>query len=214
MSPKLLMSSLVAAALLTVFTGCQTTSPEFQPIGTEGPKLQPQPHPQQSEVTTLREGDTLRIEFPGAPNLNTRRQIRADVKIELPLVGEVMAAGKTPDQLEKELLKLYGPQIISKEITVAVDSTSFPVFVSGAVLRPGKITSDRPLTALEAVMDAGVDYSKAQLKAVKVIRNTNGRVEHITLDLDRVIKGKAQEVKPFYLKPSDIVFVPERFQWF
>jgi protein involved in polysaccharide export with SLBB domain len=85
--------------------------------------------------------------------------------------------------------------------------------VTGAVLRPGKVTSDHPLSALEAIMEAGgPDYTKANLKAVTVIRHEDGKTQNYTLNLRNVLKGQSAE--PFYLKPSDIVYVPERFTWF
>jgi len=47
----------------------------------------------------------------------------------------------------------------------------------------GKIMSDRPITALEAIMEAGgFDYTKANLKAVTVIRTENGQTEHHKLN--------------------------------
>jgi polysaccharide export outer membrane protein len=165
------------------------------------------------ESIVLREGDAVRIKFPGAPNLNTVQPIRRDGKVALPLVGEFQAAGLTCAQMEKELLKLYGPQLQTKEVTVAIESSAFPIYVTGSVLRPGKIMSDRPLTALEAIMEAGgCDYSKANLKAVTVIRQENGKVQHFKLNLKGVLKGEQNE--PFKLKPSDIIYVPERFTWF
>jgi protein involved in polysaccharide export with SLBB domain len=114
--------------------------------------------------------------------------------------------------MEKELIKLYEPQLISKEVTVALESSAFQIYVTGAVLRPGKLVSDRPLTALEAVIDAGVDYQKANLKSVTIIRRANGRTERHTLNLKKALKGTGEE--PFYLKPGDIIFVRERFTWF
>jgi len=161
----------------------------------------------------LREGDVLKISFPGAPNLDTSQQIRRDGKIVLSLVGEVTAVGMTPAELEKEIIKLYSSQLVSKEVTVTVVSSSFPVFVTGAVIRPGKILSDHPITVLEAIMEAGgFDYTKANLGDVRVIRNEDGRVKNYTLNLKLALQGKQSE--PFYLKPSDIVYVPEKFSWF
>jgi len=61
----------------------------------------------------------------------------------------VDAAGLTPDALQKKLIDLYAPQISSKEVTVAVQSSAFPVFVNGSVVHPGKILSDHPITALK-----------------------------------------------------------------
>lgn len=168
----------------------------------------------EGEALVLREGDVVRVSFPGAPNLNTVAAIRRDGKVSLPLVGEVQAAGARPSELEQELIKLYGPQLQVKEITVALESSAFPIYVSGCVLRPGKIMSDRPISALEAIMEAGgFDHTKANLKAVKVIRHgANGQVEHHKLNLKQVLQGEQNE--PYMLKPFDIIYVPERFSWF
>jgi len=161
----------------------------------------------------LREGDTLRLNFPGAPNLNTTQAIRRDGKLALPLVGEVQAAGLSPADLEKRLLELYGPQLQTKELNVTLESSAFPVYVTGAVLKPGKVVSDHPINALEAIMEAGgFDMNKANLKAVRVIRNEGGKTEYFSLDLKAYMSGKSTST--FRLKPSDIVFVPERFVWF
>ena len=166
-----------------------------------------------SEPIILREGDVLRIAFPGAPNLNTSQQIRRDGLITLPLGGELRAAGLTTAQLESELSEHFSSQLLSKEVSVTIESSAFPVFVSGAVIRPGRVTSDRPMTVLEAIMDAGgFDYNRANLKAVKVVRYENNHARVFVLDLDRQLHGAPDE--PFYLKPSDVIIVPERFLWF
>lgn len=191
--------------VLTAITGCQTQTAQFkEPVEQASGR---------SQAISLREGDVVKISFPGAPNLNTTQQIRNDGKMDLPLVGELKAAGMAPDELQKELVKRYSSQLVSKEVTVTVESSSFPVYVTGAVLRPGKIMSSRPITALEAIMEAGgVDYAKANLKAVKVTRLEEGQFKTYTLNLKLALEGK--ETKPFYLKPSDIVKVPERFSLF
>ena len=107
---------------------------------------------------------------------------------------------------------LYASQISSKEITVQVQSSSFPVFVTGAVAKPGKILSDHPITVLEAVMEAGgPNYDTANLKAVHVDRLENGAMQHFTVNLKAMLVGT--ETKPFYLKPDDIVYVPESFSF-
>jgi polysaccharide export outer membrane protein len=163
-----------------------------------------------SDVIVLREGDVVKIYFPGSANLDTVQPIRRDGKINLLLIGEVDAAGLTPEELKQKLIKLYASQITSKEITVTVQSSSFPVFVTGSVVHPGKVLTDHPLTALEAVMEAGgVDYNTANLKAVKIIRQENGTTRNYTVNLKAILSG--EDNKSFYLKPGDIVYVPERF---
>jgi len=131
----------------------------------------------------------------------------------MPLVGEVDAAGMTPTELEKKLVDLYAPQVATKQITVQVASSSFPVYVTGMVMRPGKVLSDHPISALEAVMEAGgFDYSKANPKDVVVIRREGNTMKNYRVNLKAVLQGKKNE--PFYLKPADIVYVPERFSVF
>jgi polysaccharide biosynthesis/export protein len=195
----------LAVWLMALAAGCQTQPP--QPGGV---KDQTTASP---EIIALREGDVLKISFPGSPTLDTTQQIRRDGKITLPLVGEVQAAGMSTESLQQDLVKLYAPQLSTKQVTVMVASSTFPVFVTGSVIRPGKIMSDHPLTALDAIMEAGgFDYTKANLKAVRVIRHEGDRVENYTLNLKLVLDGKAN--KQFYLQPSDIVFVPERLSLF
>ncbi len=199
----------VGCGFLAAVTGCQTpepTAPLPQTRSQAGAGQEP-------EAQTLREGDVLKISFRGAPNLDTTQQVRRDGRITLSLVGEVKAADLTPTELEKQLVQLYASQLVTKEVTVTVVSSSFGVFVTGAVIHPGKIISDRPITALEAVMEAGgFDSAKANMKAVVVIRNKGGQTKNYTLNLQLVLEGKQTE--QFYLEPSDIVYVPEKFSWF
>jgi polysaccharide export outer membrane protein len=76
--------------------------------------------------------------FPGSANLDSTQQIWRDGKVALPLVGEVGAAGLTPEELQQKLVGIYGTQITTKEVTVAVRSSAFMVFVTGSVIHPGK----------------------------------------------------------------------------
>ena len=167
----------------------------------------------EAEPQTLQVGDTIKIAFPGSQNLDQTQQIRRDGKINVYLAGEIKASDKTPADLEKELLQLIGPQLVSKEITVTVVSSSYSVFVTGAVMKPGKITPDHIVTALEAVMEAGgFDSSKADTKNVVVIRHEAGKMNRFVINLKAVLDGK--NPNPFYLKSRDIVQVPEKFNWF
>ena len=201
-------SLLLAAGMLFLLlntTGCH--SPSFSNL-----QANALPIPKSDVIVLLREGDTVRITFPGAPNLNTTQLIRRDGKVTLPLIGEFKASGLTIADMQKELVKLYAPELQTKEVMVTLESSIFAVYVTGAVLRPGKIMSDRPITALQAIIEAGCDYNRANLKSVVVIRQENGQTERHTLNLKGVLKGQGDDTFP--LKPADVVYVPERFVWF
>jgi protein involved in polysaccharide export with SLBB domain len=108
---------------------------------------------------------------------------------------------------------LYATQLTSKQVTVEVVGSTIPIYVTGMVMRAGKIMSDHPITALGAVMEAGgFDYNTANTKDVLVIRREGNIMKNYKLNLKDVLKGKANE--QFFLKPYDIVYVPQRFSMF
>lgn len=222
-----------AVVLVLGITGCKTTSSEMdQQAALAAAAQQAVADSRQTSATStntvdgavsspqatgdkllLREGDTVRITFPGAANLNAVQAIRRDGKITLPLVGEVQAAGIAPTDLEKRLIELYGPELQTKEVSVALESSAFTLYVVGAVVRPGKLVSPNPLNALEAIMEAGgFDMVRANMKRVRVIRYVQGKPEYHTLNMKGILSGPGMSA--FMLRPSDIVYVPERFTWF
>ncbi|MDP3072983.1 MAG: polysaccharide biosynthesis/export family protein [Opitutaceae bacterium] len=164
-------------------------------------------------VQILNPGDVIKVSFPGSTTLDMTQQIRRDGMLNLYLVGEVKAVDKTPAQLEKDLVALYASQITSKEVKVTVVSSAFSVFVTGAVMKPGKVTSERELTAFDAIMEAGgFDESRANKKRVRIVRQDGGKIENFEIDFKKVLEGRGGE--PFYLKAHDTVYVPERITWF
>ena len=77
----------------------------------------------------------------------------------------------------------------------------------GAVLHPGMVTTDRPITVLQAIMEAGGFTDSANLKAVIVVRQEGGKAHNYTVNVQALLKGKGNA--SFYLKPSDSVYIPE-----
>lgn len=198
----------LAIAGLMAITGCETQHEQYTNFGGELPT-----NTVHAESILLREGDVVKITFPGAPNLNTTTPIRRDGNITLQQVGDVQAAGKTPSQLQADLLKLYADKLESKQILVEVASSAFPIFVTGAVLKPIKVLADHPMTALEAIMEAGgPDYAKANLKNVEILRQDGNHLHAYYINVKDWMAGK--DVDLFYMKPGDIIYVREKFTWF
>lgn len=157
----------------------------------------------------LMEGDLVTISFEYSTNLNRVQKIAVDGTMNLQSAAPVKAAGKTPRELEDELHKIYQSQIKDEAVTVSLISAVSSVYVSGAVLRSGKLPMDRPMTVLEAIMEAGgFDPNRAKLSEVTVLRTENGTQTRYKINLQRVLDGK--EPKAFYLKPFDIVHVPSK----
>lgn len=159
--------------------------------------------------THLQEGDSFRIAFEGDTNLNTVAKIQLDGTVMLPLIGAVKAMGKTLEELQADLRLRYQPLLKVNEINLTMAGTSASVYVSGSVLRPGRIAMDRPLTALEAIMEAGgFDSNRAKPSGVTVLRLENGKQKHYRIDLKAALRG--DDPAPFQLKPFDIIHVPEK----
>ena len=197
---------LLLPVLMLAITGCQTGREDDFSQADLSKQIQAQP-------MLLREGDTINISIPGSSTLDTTQQIRTDGKIVLPLIGEVTAAGMTPEDLQNQLLKLYQPQVAAKQVIVTIQSPNIPVYVTGAVLRPGPIAVNHPISALDAIMEAGgFDFTKASLRTVVVVRQEKDGTVRYKLNLKKAWAGSPGQ--PFYLKPYDIVYVPERFTWY
>ena len=191
--------SLFAVALLA---GCQTKSPfaYYAPVNELA---------QNYSNNRLQEGDAISITFQYSTNFNAVQKIPLDGLLNLEGVGSVKAAGKTPLELQRELAKLYRPQVKDDVITVKLLTAAVSVYVSGAVFHPGRIALERPLTPLEAIMEAGgFDANRALLSKVVVLRLEGGRQKTFHLNLKHVFQGADES--PFYLKPYDIVHVPTK----
>ncbi|HWA29257.1 MAG TPA: polysaccharide biosynthesis/export family protein [Lacunisphaera sp.] len=206
------MAVSAVAAGLAVFlqTGCAGAPSPTPAVAAATPPAAPAPS---EETMNLKAGDILKVGFPGVPTMDVTQPVRADGKISLPMAGDVVAAGKSTEELNKELLEIYSTKLVSKEVTVSLMASPYPVYVTGAVLRPGKIVAERRITVFDAIMEAGgFDKAKAKLGAVKVVRQENGQSQSFTVDLQKMLSGEPSA--PFYLKPYDTVYVPEKFNWF
>jgi polysaccharide export outer membrane protein len=157
----------------------------------------------------LQAADVVSITFQYSTNFNTLQKIGLDGTLNLQGVGLVQAAGKTALEMQDELSALYKNQVKDDPITIKIVATESAVYIAGAVMRPGKIPLERPMTVLEAIMEAGgYDAYRADLSEVLVLRVVNGRQKSYQVNLKRVLAGKDQT--PFYLKPFDVVQVPTK----
>lgn len=202
---RLTVFTLCGAMSALTFSGCETTAQTSSPQELEAAQAN-------SGAQRLQEGDEIRITFPSSPMLDTTQKIRQDGRITLFIVGEVPVAGMTPAELEQDLLNRYAGQLASQEVTVTVLSSAFTVWIGGAVMSPGKIQSERPLTVLEAIMEVGgFQGDNAKTREVVVMRTEDGKIKRYTLNVQDVLDGKSDE--PFFLRASDVVYVPKKISW-
>ena len=192
-----------------------------------------QPSDKQYLINT---GDKLEIRFRDAQKLNADVVVRPDGKISLDLVKSVIAEGKTPEQLEKDLIRAYSTfltnpdlVVIVKEFTserfyvagrlmrqgakdvddVMVTVASYAprlVYVAGEVRSPGFVRYQPPLTALEAIIAAGGTLRSASIGRVVVLRRERGATPTATF-LDLSGDLHGSSNNDLPLRPFDIVIV-------
>ncbi|HAM73780.1 MAG TPA: hypothetical protein DCM86_19270 [Verrucomicrobiales bacterium] len=206
LSPRGLAVATALLLLCTWISGCASGGPGHsgQPTPADAAAGSPS-----YSSNLLREGDLLNITFQYSTNFNVLQKISIDGSLNLEGIGMVKAAGTTPIELQDELARRYKSQIKEDVITVKLIGAAAGVYVVGAVLRPGKISMDHPMTVLEAVIEAGgYEATRANLSGVTVLRIVDGKEQTYRVDLHRLIQGR--DVTPFYLRPSDVIHVPTK----
>jgi len=144
-------------------------------------------------------GDRLRIFVYGQPNLSRLYVIDQEGRIAVPLIGNVKARGKTTNQLQAAIRSRLGAEYV-KDPQVTVDiMQNRPFFILGEVRAPGQFPYVSGMTVETAVAIAGGYTERASEKTFRITRHVNGSVEEIAAPSD------------FLLKPSDTVYVFERF---
>jgi polysaccharide biosynthesis/export protein len=187
----------LAACVLWLFSGCGETTSSTNLASQAAPPTR----------VTLAAGDTIRLTFSGAPELNQAQKIRADGKLSLPLIGEFDAAGKTVSGLQSELSTAYKSQLKNSDVLVTLENAPATVTISGAVARPDKIVFDKPTTVFQAIMQAGGATAFGNMKAVRLIRTVKGVQQSQVLNLTPVLRG--QPTTPFYVRDGDVIYVPQ-----
>ncbi len=164
-------------------------------------------------------GDKIAVKFFYKEKLNEEVTVRPDGKISLQLIGDVQAAGLTPDQMDSLLTEKFSEVMDSPEVAVIVMETRMPevavivrdfaadkVYVGGAVARPGLIAINGMLRVLDAVIQRGGHLDTAEIKNVILIRYSgSSEPQTYSLNLKKIIRGEIPDVK---LRPYDIVYLP------
>jgi polysaccharide biosynthesis/export protein len=157
---------------------------------------------------TLGPGDSIEIMIQGDKDLTQTVTIKPDGSIDLALVGEVTAAGRTTSQLAAELTKRYSKYLIAPSITIQVHAfRTDHVYVLGQVSKPGEYAIAPGSGLLEALASAGGPTDRADLAKATVIREEmSGKPDPIEVNLLQAFAGGGNpDVK---LQAGDVVYVP------
>jgi polysaccharide biosynthesis/export protein len=153
-------------------------------------------------------GDKLQINVYKETDLSPALQVRPDGRITMPLIGDLVAAGQTPMQLQRRLSESLKEFVANPVVTVMVTEVADRVvYVMGEVHTPGAVPLKGPMTVLQALAVAGGFKDFAKPGGIKVLRKVSGsdRVETIPFSYKDALRNDAAV---FYLVEGDTVVVP------
>ena len=156
-------------------------------------------------------GDMIQIFVWRNPDLSATVPVRPDGRISTPLVEDMVAVGKTPSQLARDVEKVLGEYVRTPQVNVIVTqpaSTFSQVKVVGQVLHPQVMPYRNGLTVLDAILASGGLGQFAAGNRSKLVRTVDGKQIEIKLKLANLLNdGDMKQNVP--LQPGDVLIIPE-----
>lgn len=158
-------------------------------------------------------GDTLAISVYQVPELSVPSlPVRPDGRISMPLIPQIMAAGKTPTQLSSEIteqLKEYVKDpIVTVMVTHFVGSPERQVKVIGAATQPEAIPYRAHMTLLDVMIAVKGLTRFAAGNRAEIIRTVDGKQDIIHVHLADLLDGT--DIKQnIPMEPGDTLIIPQ-----
>jgi polysaccharide export outer membrane protein len=172
---------------------------------------EPAPAPGVSENYLIGPGDTLHVYVFQNDELSVTVPVRPDGKISTPLVEDMVAVGKTPSQLARDIEKSLTEYVKSPKVNIVVTvalSVYSQVRVIGQVKTPQSLPFRDGMTVLDAMLAVGGLGQFAAGNRAHLVRTENGKVTEIKVKLDALVNnGDMKQNLP--LRPGDVLVVPE-----
>lgn len=159
-------------------------------------------------------GDVLSVSVWKNPDLSVRVPVRPDGFISVPLVGDVLAGGRTPSEIAIDTEQKLTQYIRTPKVSVIIEEIPSAEFqnrvrVVGGVAEPKSISHRDGMTIIDLVLEAGGVNEFASPNSARLYRTVNGvaRVYDVYLN-DILSEGLLDTNYP--LVPGDVITIPER----
>jgi polysaccharide export outer membrane protein len=156
-------------------------------------------------------GDTIQVFVWRNPDLSVTVPVRPDGKISTPLVEDMVAVGKTPSILARDVEKALAVYVKSPQVNIIVTipaSVFSQVKVIGQVLHPQALPYRDGMTVLDAVLAVGGLTQFAAGNRAHVVRTVNGKQQELKVKLEAIVNNGDMK-QNLALQPGDVVVVPE-----
>lgn len=163
------------------------------------------------QVYTVNSGDVLRVTVWKEPELSADVTVRLDGKFTLPLLGDVMARGRTPEEIAAEVSERLERYVEDAMVIVGVtEARSAQFYVIGQVGKAGAFALGGPITVVQALALAGGFQTFAKRDKIVLIRGSRTpagtRNEVLSVNYEKLEKGETRD--NYVLEPGDTLVVP------
>lgn len=170
--------------------------------------------PQTSAEYVIGPGDVLDIFVWHNADLTRQMPVRPDGRIAMPLVGDVVVVGKTPQGLGTEIQDKLRPYVRDPLVTVIptqfVGLFTRQIRVIGEATQPKALAYRSAMTALDVMIEVGGLTKFADGDRAVLVRQVNGQQQSYRVRLDSLVRDGdiKQNVD---MQPGDILIIPQRF---
>jgi polysaccharide export outer membrane protein len=158
-------------------------------------------------------GDTLQIFVWRNPELTQNVPVRPDGKISTPLVEDMVAVGKTPSQLARDIERVLAEYIRTPQVNVIVSnplSAFSQVKVIGQVVTPQSVPFREGMRVLDVILASGGLTEFAAGNRGKIVRRVDGKDTELRVKVEDLVNKGAMKYN-LELRPGDVVVVPQSF---
>jgi len=174
------------------------------------------PIPEQSESPEYRlgAGDVVAVSVWKNPDLSVSVPVRPDGYISVPLVGDVLAGQRTPDEVARETEKQLLQYIRTPKVSIIVEQLNSDEFknrvrVVGGVAEPKSVSHREGMTVIDLVLEAGGVNEFASPETSKLYRTIKGDTKIYPVFLESILKDGVLDTN-YDLYPGDVISIPER----
>jgi len=213
--------SLLLLALVVSSSG-RTFAQEGPAVAIESAPVSTETHPDSQAIYRIGVDDQLQIAVWRNPELSVSVPVRPDGRISVPLIGDVIAGGRMPQEVADDIQARLSAFVRDPKVAVILTELRSHEFISrvrvtGAVRQPVSIPYRQGMTVLDAVLEAGdavleaggvTDFA-APNRTRLFRKQAAADTRSVSIRLGDILKSGELETN-IDVQPGDVITVPER----
>jgi len=179
-----------------------------------GPPPEAEPKERVETPYLIGPGDTLNVVVWRNPELSMVVPVRPDGKITTPLVEDLQASGKTPNQLAREMEQVLSRYVQNPVVTVIITTfaglPSQQIRVIGEAAKPQALAFRENMTLLDVMIAVGGITDFAAGNRASILRTVGGKTYQFRVLLTDLVRGGDLSAN-IEMRPGDVLIIPQSF---